>query len=294
MLRLFWLFSIIFPSVAFGADEEHTAAVTRLEGEVRILAPLTGKAKTVRVQGKDYDFRTAGEGDRVGIDNTVQTLKGGRVRLVFPNGDQMTLGEHSILKLSLILNKKKDKPVMDLLFGKMRAVIQQDGPRSGSEVRTSSMVMGVRGTDFYVEGSGARSSLTVLRGEVVAREPNAPKKPEIKVASGFTLEAASATKVAVPVAVGKKELLAIQRETTVPRKTDAPEEVIELEKKALEAAKADLMKYDPEAAKTLADVPDADDIAIHAIKKNLQRSNKPSEEQLSPADEDVYQKYFKD
>lgn len=299
MLKVSLFLLLIVSAHGYAADADHTAVVTRLEGEVRILSPRTGKGKTARVQGKDYDFQLAREGDKVGKEHTLQSLKGGRARLVFPNGDQMTLGENSLLKLSIILNKKKDKPVMDLMFGKVRAVIQQGGPRADSEVRTSTMVMGVRGTDFFVEGNGVggQSTLTVLRGEVAVSLTALPQAKEVTVSAGHSLEAPPASVQSAPPEVkpvARKELLEIQRHSVVARKSDAPTEVVQLEQKALEAAKADLMKYDPEAAKTLTDVKDADEVSTHEVKKNLQRTNKPGEDDLKLEQDDVYRKYFKD
>lgn len=296
-IMVFMLF--VCAGTAFGAQDEHTATITRLEGEVRILSPKSGNGKTARVQGKDYDFRQAVEGDKVGMEHVLQSLKGGRARIVFPNGDQMALAQNSLLKLSLVLSKKVAKPVVDLMFGKVRAIIQQGGPRANSEVRTATMTMGVRGTDFFVVGTGAegKSAVTVLRGEVAVRPTEADEGKEVKVASGFTFTTpALGAKEAKPelVPVAKSELVEIQRQTVLPLKADAPAEVLKLEEKALEAAKVDLMKYDPEAAKTLAGAKDADEINTHEVKKVFEKAGKPGEEQLRLEQDDVYRKYFKE
>jgi hypothetical protein len=61
--------------------------------------------------------------------------------------------------------------LIDLLYGTLRGIILKDGPRSGTQVRSRTIAMGVRGTDFQIGANDTNgyAKVTVLRGSVIVR-----------------------------------------------------------------------------------------------------------------------------
>jgi hypothetical protein len=124
-------------------------------------------AKTIKFENDTYFIRPAKNGDRPANGDVVTTGKDGKVRLIFRNGDQVTVTPGTAFKFSW--DPKTDKnAIAEIVYGDIRAVIQPEGPRSGMKVQTKSAVMGVRGTDFYVSAwsKDAGSKVSVMRGKV--------------------------------------------------------------------------------------------------------------------------------
>jgi hypothetical protein len=121
-------------------------------------------------------MRPVKNGDRPANGDVVTTGKDGKVRLIYRNGDQVTVTPGTAFKFSW--DPKTDRnAVAELVYGDIRAVIQPEGPRSGMKVNTKTAVLGVRGTDFYVSSwsKEAGSKVAVMRGAVAL----APKVEKI-------------------------------------------------------------------------------------------------------------------
>jgi hypothetical protein len=150
------------------------AVVTRTEGEAQLMikqSNLNGKPqaelKSIIFEKETYFMRPVKNGDRPANGDVVTTGKDGKVRLIYRNGDQVTVTPGTAFKFSW--DPKTDRnAVAELVYGDIRAVIQPEGPRSGMKVNTKTAVLGVRGTDFYVSSwtkeSGSR--VAVMRGAV--------------------------------------------------------------------------------------------------------------------------------
>ncbi len=307
--------------VAKGND----ATITRKFGSVKILSkPSTTLKKTekqVLYDGKYYSVKKAKRGQKLGNGEVIQTGKGARARLVFDNGDQFTVSALSSYKIAW--GTKGSKPEVNLLMGTLRSSVKKGGPRSGMKVRTRSMVMGVRGTDFFVRARDARgqSEVTVLRGQVLA-VPTGVKNPKpVKVSTGYSLNIGPEAKESaikkkrkrkVKVALTKttpKRLEVIQKVTkvkkSIPASKATPEDlkqeqlIAELEKKALKTTLSDIKEYDPILHDRLkkstenGDDIDAVEDQIHKARVRKQTPKLGREKpDLGAESEDVYEKYY--
>lgn len=178
--------------------ETNVATVTRCYGKVQILSKpsesIKGDGPHVLYEGKYYVAENAKGGSKLDRGNVIQTGASSRARLIYDNGDQITVAPDSFYQVRWDPNQKESKPVVDVLFGKLRAQISKDGPRSGMSLKTRSMVMGVRGTDFVVNArseTGA-SEVHVLRGAVAVKPVDKNVKP-VQVPAGNSAEIKAST-----------------------------------------------------------------------------------------------------
>ena len=214
--------------------------------------------------------------------------------------------------------KKEDKPILELFSGKIRTLIESEGPRTGLTVKTKTAVMGVRGTDFHVAAwsKTGGSELSVLRGKVqVARLPDQtqPVPKPIEVSTGFSAvikaqpsstSQASAPKPPERIEVQqtpREKLVLIQHASKI-EKSPGPAEasIVTLEKQAVKTVMQDIKKEDPGLYKSLvaqgATPTDTDEIQAKTVKKLFlaapsreRGGSKPQESELDSGD--IYDKY---
>lgn len=297
------------------------ATIARLEGDARIfLRPIKDKASLPKeakagdspyalYDGTYYAFKAATVGDKLELGNMLQTGTTGKARLIYRNGDQITVSENTTLRLKW--NPKTEaKPQFEVIGGMMRAIFLKGGPRKDSEVTTRTLSMGIRGTDFVVSSGGGGSKVSILRGEVSLRA-NTPDAEPVKVAAGFSAvvpppdvspaHASQGKKIAVAPTTGQ-QLLAIQKGTLVKKaasKGASDSELKELEKHAVDNSLADIKQADPALYEKISQsknsIEDADGISLVAVREQYKKveMDKAREKPASLKDvEDVYDKYF--
>jgi hypothetical protein len=323
---------------AFAGD---APVLTLAQGEVMILASPQSTAHEEapagftrsKFQGKYYLAKRALLGDALEYDSYIRTLPGARARLVFPNGDQFNVGPASFFKIEKGGSAGKGKSEGDTLkmdYGMVRAIISKGGPRSNFRVRTPSAVMGVRGTDFVVEGSsgpGHGTSLTLIRGAVALAPVDAKgagaKPQEIKAGeTAFTEKSKVPEKFATSQAELKRVVVLTEKSATAPVAQAAPEvadkvaeAVQKLESQARESTVKDLVRYaqTPEEKAKLeklsgggADARALNDAAVELrvekapvdspglkrIIENIKKSTKRSAVELKDLEKDPYGTYF--
>ena len=322
------LFTLQVSMPAALAAGKHDATLTRYFGKVTI---LTNPKEKVTPPGPHalYDdlYYTAVKPKRgmaIPTGSVIQTGPRSRARLVFANGDQVSVTSNSHYQL---MGKKgkvvgSEKPVVNMLFGAIRATIQKGGPRKGLEVKTRTLSMGVRGTEFHVTANSktGSSAISVLRGTVAVKAKD--QKKAVEIPSGYSVEVPKAAppkkgvKKAPPPKIvlaktTKKQLLTIQK-TTVVKKTasekiskEEEEKLEKLEKKAVETTMQDIKEEDPGLYQALKDSEakgkklDMDNIQTVTVKKaykeapkSVKEVKKPTTEDLEMDDEEVYEKYF--
>ncbi|MEO7165298.1 MAG: FecR family protein, partial [Bdellovibrionia bacterium] len=187
--------SILFLSVLSGlfwasADAkfgEHLAVVTKLEGKVKIFThpsntlPRTlqsnGKGTHVLYDGEYYLAEDAKIGDHVENGNILQTLPGAKAKLVYPNGDQFYVGPATSYRVFFMDKSGHGDTRINLMYGKMRGIVEKGGPRTILYIRTKTAIMGVRGTDFFIAQGGLEESteVSILRGSVEVTPNNIPE-----------------------------------------------------------------------------------------------------------------------
>lgn len=315
-LILSLLLNVLAPTLF--AQSIHDATIARCFGKVSILKDpkkkVTGAGPHVLFEGFYYQRSRAKTGGIAPLGSVIQTGDKSRCRLIFANGDQISVSDHTSYKITKN-PKAPDKPLIELFFGAIRSVIEKNGPRTGTEVRTRSLAMGVRGTEFHIRanGKGGRSAISVLRGKVALTTSNQSKPTEIP--SGFSAEIKSDTKASAPkvnlIKTDRLELLAIQKSTTI-AKSDAPlafegalDQVEKLEKKAVTVLLTDIKQEDPNLYQSLQKSGTGKDLSLNqlqtatvkeAYKKAPKKTStrKPTKEELEMSDEDIYEKYFND
>ncbi|MBY0470967.1 FecR domain-containing protein [bacterium] len=273
MKKSLFLLGLLFGFNAFAA--EHIATVTTLQGEVKLFThpskKLEGPEPHALYEGIYYSVQDAKPGQKVEKGNILRTALSGKVQVVFNNGDQFVVGPGTAYVVDWDAKKMK----LDLMYGRLRGVIEKGGPRSGMTIRTRSATMGVRGTDFFISENGmtGHTEVTVVRGEVsvaskveaqkavavksgysavVAAEPKAEKvakeaapqakpeapKPEVQVIK-TTQEHFAVVQKASKIEASEEIKKAIESNPTV------AETVKKLEEKAAETTLKDIKKTDP-------------------------------------------------
>ena len=231
----------------------HVAVVTRLVGDVKILRDpsdeLQGKGPHVLFEGQYYRDHKASMGSKLGNGEVIQVPPKGKARLIFRSGDVISVGPGSSYRIRWQGNRS---PVIELLFGRLRAIFKKDGPRADTEVQTRTMVLGVRGTDFYISQRGV-AEVVVLRGEVEVADPRGTSAP-VKVPSGTSakipLTVAKTSNAGRSVVVHRTTKQQLQTVETSTRLPEASTDVIypqlaRLESKAVSNAMDDIQATDP-------------------------------------------------
>jgi hypothetical protein len=299
------LAQIVFTSFAlFGAteasatDADQVGKVVAIQGDVRLfrnpsktlpknvdrLPPLPLGTARVLFEKEYYEASHAKPGMELQYGNIIRTAPGARAILVFPNGDNYTVGPSSAYRAFWKKGAASGaaQPEVALMHGRIRGVVSPGGPRSGLTVRTRTATMGVRGTDFFIgedfetgkiEVAVQRGSVAVTPTKPVQNVAAAPARLEAKAELAKTIEiktgevAAVAarpapTEKALTVSKTDKQLLSeIQGLSRVDAKAQAKlvatldpavaAEVQSLQKKAVETTLADVKRAQPEAAASL-------------------------------------------
>ena len=311
------LVSILGLSEISLAKEVNTATITKFYGKVRLFKNPSdrkvGKGPFVKIDGAYYTVMKAKKGIKLKPRERLQTGKKAKAKLVYANGDQITVSADTAYEVVMEGEAGVKKPVYEMIFGKLRGLIRSDGPRTGMKVRSSSMTMGVRGTDFYVQarGKSGASEVSVLRGEVEVA-PRVKNAKPVKVASGFTVQVSApkpkkvgdkVVQAPAPIKVvptDKKIIAKIFKQTVITKKEEQAQEKIEkaeakakpepvdpklkaelaqLETAAIEATKKDIKKHDPELYKKISKIPadqlNSSDLQEISTKKAFDVAPKP-------------------
>lgn len=331
--------AVLLPLVLFSLGaraDEHVGTLTQLEGLVQVFSqptkalPKEKPAQGTRAlyEGEYYVVTNAKVGDAVENGNIVRTVPGAKARVVFENGDMYQIGSGTAYRVewdAKASEKAKLRAKIDLMYGKLRGVVSKDGPRRKLTVRSKVAVMGVRGTDFFVEENAktGETEFTIIRGSVEVT-PSASVKgaipKTIEVKAGFSATVAEAKKgeektVAPTVDLRKTaqdELLAIQKVTELKPVEAAPRpeiavKVASLETKAVEATLKDIQVYQPELHSKVSKAASAAPNSIESLNAasigalmpsapevSSRKRRKPVIKDLDAAeDERAYERYFK-
>lgn len=329
---LFITVNLIY-SLAF-ARGEHAGRLIKKSGDIELfLNPSTkvkGPGPHVKFEGLFYNVKKNPRlGYKIPNGSVIKTGAKSKARIVYKNGDQFNVGDGTSYKIQFAKSgrRRKGSTTVNLLYGKLRAVISKKGPRNNMKIRTNSAVMGIRGTDFYVskKSSLKGAEVAVLRG-VVEMKPKAKKAKPVEIKTGFTA-AAPAPKIkiksrrrkkdklnvdvvaAVKVQqTSKQELVQIQTQSVIKKEEMSKEDVKvlekdksvartleKLEKKAVENTLDDIKQYDPEMYVKLKSekVANVDQINTNVVKKVFKKApDIPLKPGLDDLEDDVYDKYF--
>lgn len=179
---------LIISALPILASVKHVGRLIKLTGDVKIYSnpgkKITGPAPHVLLDGQYYSVKKARLGMKIKNGSILETGNKSKARIVYKNGDQFNVGEGTAYSINWSRTRKSKKKgsIVNLMRGKLRAIVSKKGPRNNMKVTTKFASMGVRGTDFFVtkKGNVGSTKLTVLRGEVALKVQ--PKPEIVKIA----------------------------------------------------------------------------------------------------------------
>jgi len=335
--RLFILVTAAFVAAPVLAGSQ-VGTLTQIEGKVQVFSnPSKSLAKDAAGQralyeGDYYLVKDATIGEKVDQGNIVRTSPGSKARVVFDNGDQINVGSGSAYKVNWDKDSEKGNTKINLMYGKMRGIMEKGGPRSRLQIRTKTAIMGVRGTDFFIAQGGPDegTEVSIIRGAVEVKA-EAPKAKPVQVKAGQSAEIAAPVVVAQTEAKAKEapkvepkveirqttqeEFAGIQKSSQIqtPPPAQAAEaakanpevakKIEQLEKKAVETTLQDIKKVDEKLYQELAAKKDiiksTDDLNKTAVAKLAETApkapekRKPYRSELEDLEAGAYDRYFK-
>ncbi|MBI4925493.1 MAG: FecR domain-containing protein [Bdellovibrio sp.] len=298
--------------------------LTQIEGKVTLFTnPEKSLGKVIQntlphalFENEYYAVKEAQISDVVEEGNIIRTAVGAKAKIVFDNGDQYMIGSGTAYRVHWNVNPANPDTQLKLMHGKLRGVINKNGPRGKLTIRTRAATMGVRGTDFYIGDSdeGVGTQVTILRGEV-SLKPVSEKAQTVTIKSGFSGEVQkeqtlTAKPNVVDVRKATKEDLVVVHDCSKikpePQKEKLPEPIKQkielLEKKCTEATLNAIKTEDPKlyAELNTKGIQSADEINMQTVKQLFKeapaapKKKKPQEgELLKGLDPQTYEKYFK-
>lgn len=284
----------------------HTATVVHASGEVIVLN-TSGSAPFVLYQNKKYAYRPAKIGSKVIAGEIIQTKGNSKAKLIFSNGDSLNVGAGSSIMMPKPLNKTKDKETeLNVIYGKIRAIISKESPRNNLKIKTNTAVAGVRGTDVYLHHNlqtGTRVS--VIRGQVEVVSKTESLKPVVVKTGYMTTSLVKQIKELKSIPLTKEKLIEVQVQSTVEDKKEVTKGIKKslntLEEKNKQVILADIKSYQPEVYKEFEKQKQkltSDEMSakvVSRIYKTAPSENpkyKPSKDELNSIGDDVYKKYF--
>jgi hypothetical protein len=307
-----YLFILLLLPSLFANDMVGT--VVRIEGEAELLInpseSFSQDSSKVLLNGKYYNLGLLKLGTKIENGQVIRTSQKGKIKIIYKNGDQHIIGPTTAFEISWTQSNKEKTPttVVNLMYGVMRGIVDKNGPRSGSQVKTKNTVMGVRGTDFFINSGNSQSKteFTVLRGEIeVALETN---KDFFKVPSGQTLEvveSSSAQKSASMGITGQDALKEINQNTSLKKmevkaeetiSQSLSDEIVTLENLAVQKTLEDIKRYDEKLYEQLKkkSVNSSEEINLSQVLKLQEKAPQTTKKKaidLNTKTEDLYKKY---
>lgn len=325
------------PSLAALVNPQ-VATITQIEGEANLfLNPSKAPPSTAQsplhlpralFEGEYYEVKSAHAGDSVENGNILRTLPNARARVIYPNGDQINVGPGSAYRIFWNATEKKSVPAdqivaqtqINLMYGKIRGIIEKGGPRSKLQVKTRAAIMGVRGTDFFIEDNptNGETQISIIRGTVEVKSQD-KEATSVAVNAGFSahLEESSLTpgKVNPTVELEKTsqtEYVQIQKATSLEQANSPPlqnetsqEKIALLEKQATKTTLKDIERSDPKLFASLQkqnqgmtnlSPNDLNRAAMQTLFKEAPirpEKAKPGRSELEQVEKGAYEKYFK-
>jgi len=137
MKKLILFLLLIITTISWAQD--HVGTIIRLQGDVNIYLhhgnSLKGDGPYVLLDQKYYTIKKAKLGNKINEGDLVITGNKSKVRIVFKNGDQFNVGEGTAYNIQFSKHKfdNRSGSIINLLRGKLRAVISPVGPRNSPD-----------------------------------------------------------------------------------------------------------------------------------------------------------------
>lgn len=161
-LSILLVFSfLLMPNTSF-AKRDAVGAIVAWKGEVYIYHK--GATKGLRLEGMEGVYK----------NDRIVTKRGAKAKLLMKDDTVISLGENAKLEISDYVveeGKLTRKSLLNLARGKMRAMVGRFFRKKTSifKVRTPTAVVGVKGTDFFLDAKKGKTELIVVKGKVGVR-----------------------------------------------------------------------------------------------------------------------------
>lgn len=127
------------------------------------ISRLTGTATILRLAGTV----PAAIGAEVGETDRIRTGVDSRAEVTFSDGSVLTVGPESEVAIATFAPAAgESNAVLDLIAGIVRVTVNKATNWGRFDVRTTTAVASVRGTDYLVEEAGGKSAVFVAEGRV--------------------------------------------------------------------------------------------------------------------------------
>ncbi|MBK8160700.1 MAG: FecR domain-containing protein [Rhodospirillaceae bacterium] len=154
------LAAVACPALFGLARSRPASAQDGLAGRVSRLA---GTAIVVR-QGAETPLAVE---QAINIADTIRTAADSRAEVTFTDGSVLTVGPNSDVAVSFFAPEANESAaILDLVSGIARMTVNKATAWGRFEVRTTTAVASVRGTDYLVEALPEKSSVFVAEGRV--------------------------------------------------------------------------------------------------------------------------------
>jgi len=121
----------------------------------------------------------------------VWTERRGRARVAIVDGSILNLGPETRLKV-LPQDERTSYSTVELNYGKVRAEVKTAAPGRRFEIRTPTAVIGVVGTEFFIDATEQKTRVLCLEGQVAVRNQQAEVVGEVTLAAGEKTDVAAA------------------------------------------------------------------------------------------------------
>jgi hypothetical protein len=216
-LRLRWAARwLAVVAMAFLALPWTQSAQAQAGGQVGTVTAVVGEASVLRFSATSPERLATGttlfEGDEV-------RTAGGRTRIRLEDGSILQLGEGTSLTLTWLLHApalEMQSVILSVPGGIVRTIVETLLPRSLFELRTSTAITSVRGTDFIAEASLESTAVVALEGAVEVRSGSRAIAGTVTLGPGEGTDVPAAEPPGAPVLWGEARRDDFIARTTVP------------------------------------------------------------------------------
>lgn len=133
------------------------------EGKAGQVSQLAGAVTIIR-NGVES---AAGVGAEVLVSDSIRAGADGRAEVTFTDGSVLTVGPGSEVAIAFFAPEAQESSaLLDVIAGIARVTVNKATSWGRFDVRTTTAVASVRGTDYLVENTGAKTSVFVAEGRV--------------------------------------------------------------------------------------------------------------------------------
>lgn len=211
---------MLFPLFAQGAGTA-LPSIVGFKGDAKVLFKTGQNLPSLLFEGERFYYSPAKLGMKVEVGSIIICSSDCRIKLVYPSGTSIFIAPGTTFQVMTAESEgSKESSTLKLLYGRIRALISKTQTKK-FEVRTPSVVTGVRGTDFLTRHIPSQGSeIAVLSGQVQVAPVEASKpKLDLKPRESVVEDAKGDFKVE---AVTKAQVISAYEATVVPVPKNEP------------------------------------------------------------------------